>query len=101
LKLPSAGLRGSNGKIISRIGNGAYLWTRSPASTEPNTCIARLARDLGIRRNLIYKRREQLNTKQDKAFKRTANNADTPYHKATHSELLKQNKQLKKDLKLS
>jgi hypothetical protein len=37
----------------------------------------------------------------DKAFKRTANNADTPYHKATHSELLKQNKQLKKDLKLS
>jgi hypothetical protein len=32
---------------------------------------------------------------------RTANNADTPYHKAAHSELLKQNKQLKKDLKLS
>jgi hypothetical protein len=26
LKLPSAGLRGSNGKNISRIGNGAYLW---------------------------------------------------------------------------
>jgi transposase-like protein len=50
----------------------------------------RLARDLGIRRNLIYKWREQLNTKQDKAFKRTANNADTPYHKATHSELLNQ-----------
>jgi hypothetical protein len=24
-----------------------------------------------------------LNTKQDKAFKRTANNADTPYYKAT------------------
>jgi hypothetical protein len=88
LKLPSAGLRGSNGKNISRIGNGAYLWTRSPASTDdefdarkldtqiiiiqaskmkrkytaftkafkqqtldlasqPNTCIARLARDLG------------------------------------------------------
>jgi hypothetical protein len=40
-------------------------------------------------------------TKQDKAFKRTTNNANTPYHKATHSELLKQNKQLKKDLKLS
>jgi hypothetical protein len=32
---------------------------------EPNTCIARLARDLGIRRNMIYKWREQLNTKQD------------------------------------
>jgi transposase len=43
--------------------------------------------ELGIRRNLIYKWREQLNTKQDKAFKRTANNTDTPYHKATHSEL--------------
>ena len=70
-------------------------------ASQPNTCIARLTRDLGIRRNLIYKWREQLNTKQDKALKRTANNADTPYHKATHSELLKQNKQLKKDLKLS
>ena len=70
-------------------------------ASQPNTCIARLARDLGIRRNLIYKWREQLNTKQDKALKRTANNADTPYHKAAHSELLKQNKQLKKDLKLS
>jgi hypothetical protein len=34
LKLPSAGLRGSNGKNISRIGNGAYLWARSPASTD-------------------------------------------------------------------
>ncbi|CAC9455000.1 hypothetical protein [uncultured Gammaproteobacteria bacterium] len=34
MKLPSAGLRGSNGKNISRIGNGAYLWTRSPASTD-------------------------------------------------------------------
>jgi hypothetical protein len=42
----------------------------------------------------------QLNTKQDKAFKRTANNADTPYHKATHSELLKQNKQLRVRVKL-
>jgi hypothetical protein len=40
-----------------------------------------------FRRNLIYKWREQLNTKQDKALKRTANNADTPYHKAAHSEL--------------
>ena len=34
-------------------------------ASQPNTCIARLARDLGIRRNLIYKWREQLNTKQD------------------------------------
>lgn len=70
-------------------------------ANQPNTCIASLARDLGIRRNMIYKWREQLNKKQDKAFKRTADNADTPHHKATHSELLKHNKQLEKDLKLA
>jgi hypothetical protein len=35
---------------------------------------------------------EQLNLKQDKAFKRTADNKSTPHHKATHSELLKHNK---------
>jgi transposase len=70
-------------------------------ANQPNTCIAQLARDLGIRRNMIYKWREQLNTKQDKAFKRTADNVNTLHHKATHSQLLKQNKQLEKDLKLS
>ena len=70
-------------------------------ANQPNTCIASLARDLGIRRNMIYKWREQLNQKQDKAFKRTADNIDTAHHKATHSELLKQNKKLEKDLKLS
>jgi len=70
-------------------------------ANQPNTCIAQLARDLGIRRNMIYKWREQLNKKQDKAFKRTANNTTTPHHKATHSELLKTNKQLTKDLKLA
>jgi uncharacterized protein YbbK (DUF523 family) len=42
-----------------------------------------------------------LNKKQDKAFKRTANNTSTPHHKVTHSELLKANKQLTKDLKLA
>lgn len=70
-------------------------------ANKPNTCIAQLARDLGIRRNMIYKWREQLNKKQDKAFKRTANSANTPHHKATHSELLKRNKQLEKDLKIA
>lgn len=70
-------------------------------ANQPNTCIAHLARDLGLRRNMIYKWRVELNKKQDKAFKRTANNTDTPHHKATHSELLTQNKQLKKDLKLA
>ena len=68
---------------------------------QPNTCIARLARDLGIRRNMIYKWREQLKTKQDKAFKRTATNDLTDHHKATHAELLKKNKQLEKELELS
>ncbi len=70
-------------------------------ANQPNTCIAQLARDLGIRRNMIYKWREQLNKKQDKAFKRTADNINTPHHKATHCELLKQNKQLEKELKLA
>jgi transposase len=70
-------------------------------ANQPNTCIAQLARDLGIRRNMIYKWREQLSLKQDKAFKRTADNTDTPHHKATHSQLLKKNKQLEKDLKLA
>lgn len=70
-------------------------------ANQPNTCIASLARDLGLRRNMIYKWREQLNKKQEKAFKRTADSASTPHHIATHSELLKQNKQLAKDLKLS
>ena len=68
---------------------------------QPNTCIARLARDLGIRRNMIYKWREQLKTKQDNAFKRTATNDLTDHHKATHAELLKKNKQLEKELEMS
>jgi transposase-like protein len=38
-------------------------------ASQSNTCIAQLARDLDIRRNMIYKWRGQLNKKQDKAFK--------------------------------
>ena len=68
---------------------------------QPNTCIAHLARDLGIRRNMIYKWREQLKTKQEKAFKRTATNDLTDHHKATHAELLKKKKQLEKELGMS
>jgi len=68
---------------------------------QPNTCIAHLARNLGIRRNMIYKWREQLEKKQDKAFKRTATDSRTEHHKATHGELLKQNKQLQQELELS
>jgi transposase len=70
-------------------------------ANQPNVCIAQLARDLGLRRNMIYKWRDQLNKKQDKAFKGTANDENTNHHKATHSELLKTNKQLEKDLKLA
>lgn len=68
---------------------------------QPNTCIAHLARDLGIRRNMIYKWREQLESKQGKAFKRTATDTRTAHHKATHAELLKHNKTLQKELELS
>ncbi|CAC9566566.1 hypothetical protein [uncultured Gammaproteobacteria bacterium] len=65
-------------------------------ASQPNTSVAQLARDLGIRRNMIYKWRVELSQKQDKAFKRSTDNVNTPYHKATHSELLKKNKQLEK-----
>ena len=68
---------------------------------QPTTCIAQLARDLGIRRNMIYKWRQQLQTKQDKAFKRTATNNQIGHHKATHAELLQHNKQLQKELELA
>ena len=68
---------------------------------QPNTCIAHLARDLGIRRNMIYKSREQLQTKQRDAFKRTATDTRTEHHKVTHAELLKHNKTLQKELDLS
>ncbi len=61
-------------------------------ANQPNTCIAQLARDLGLRRNMIYKWRIELKQKQDKAFKRTADTANTAHHKATHSALLKQNR---------
>jgi len=70
-------------------------------AAQPNTCIAHLARDLGIRRNMIYKWREQLQAKQDKAFKRTAIDKGTEHHKATHAELLKQNKHLQKELNMA
>jgi len=70
-------------------------------ASQPNTCIAQLARDLGLRRNMIYKWRVQVQMKQGNAFKRTATDNRTTHHKATHAELLKQNKQLQKELELS
>ena len=70
-------------------------------ASQPNTCIARLARDLDIRRNMIYKWRDQLSLKQNKAFKRTATNEHTDHHKVTHADPLKENKHLSKELKLA
>lgn len=70
-------------------------------ANQPSTCIASLARDLGIRRNMIYKWRVELNKKQEKAFKRTADDKTTPHHQATHTGLLKKNKKLERDLKLA
>ncbi len=54
-------------------------------ANQPNTCIAQLARDLGLRRNMIYKWRIELNQKQDKAFKRTADTANTAQHSTSQS----------------
>ncbi len=68
---------------------------------QPNICIAKLARDLGVRRNMIYWWRLELDKKQDKSFKRTASGNSTSHHKATHIELLQQNKQLQKELDLA
>ena len=70
-------------------------------ASQPNTCVAQLARDLGIRRNMIYKWRDQVSLKQDEAFKRTANNEQVDHHKATHADLLRENKRLSKELKLA
>jgi transposase len=38
--------------------------------------ISQFARNLGIRRNMIYKWRKQMTMKKDKAFKRTASEND-------------------------
>ena len=67
----------------------------------PDTVIAHLARDLGIRRNMIYKWRHQLETKEDKAFKRTAQSDNTAHRQLTVSELIQENNRLQKELKLS
>jgi transposase len=50
---------------------------------------------------MIYKWRDQLSLKQDKAFKRTATDKQANHYKATHAELLNENKRLSKELKLA
>jgi transposase len=63
-------------------------------ASQPNVVIAHLARDLGIRRNMIYKWRQQLDNKQDKAFKRTVANEKSVDRQLSISELLKENSRL-------
>jgi transposase len=63
--------------------------------------IAQLARNLGIRRNMIYKWRVEMKTKQDHAFKRTASEGSLSQGGDSMSELIAENKRLKKALKLS
>ncbi len=70
-------------------------------ASQPDTVIAHLARDLGIRRNMIYKWRQQLSSKDEKAFKRTASNENTEHRQLTVSELIKDNNRLQKELQLA
>jgi len=63
--------------------------------------IAQFARNLGIRRNMIYKWRVEMNKKQDKAFKRTASQGDANPRVDTMADLIAENKRLKKALELS
>lgn len=70
-------------------------------ASQPGTVIAHLARDLGIRRNMIYKWRRHLDSKQSKAFKRTAENENSEHRQFTVSELIKENNRLQKELKLA
>ena len=63
--------------------------------------IAQFARNLGIRRNLIYKWRKQMTKKKDKAFKNSASKNDVNRTVDSKSELLAENKRLKKELRLA
>jgi transposase-like protein len=63
--------------------------------------ISQFARNLGIRRNLIYKWQKQMANKKDKAFKNTASKNDVNKNVVSESELLAENKRLKKELKLA
>lgn len=63
--------------------------------------IAQFARNLGIRRNMIYKWRTEMKNKQEKAFKRTASERDSDQSVDTMTDLITENKRLKKALDLS
>ncbi len=63
--------------------------------------ISQFARNLGIRRNMIYKWRKQMAKKKDKAFKRTASENDSSRNVTSKAGLQAENKRLKKELKLA
>ena len=63
--------------------------------------IAQFARNLGIRRNMIYKWRKQMTIKKDEVFKRTLSENDTNKNVVSNAELVAENKRLKKELKLA
>ncbi len=63
--------------------------------------IAQFARNLGIRRNMIYKWRKQMTLKKDTAFKRTASEKGANKNVNNKAKLLAENKRLKKELKLA
>jgi transposase len=63
--------------------------------------IAQLSRNLGIRRNMIYKWRVEMETKQEHAFKRTASESSDSKEVGNMAEIIAENKRLKQALKLS
>jgi transposase len=63
--------------------------------------ISQFARNLGIRRNMIYKWRKQMAKKKDKAFKNTVSEKDSKQNVTINAELQAENKRLKKELKLA
>jgi len=63
--------------------------------------IAQLSRNLGIRRNMIYKWRVEMETKQERAFKRTASESSDSKEVGSMAEVIAENKRLKQALKLS
>jgi transposase len=68
---------------------------------ETELSIAQFARNLGIRRNMIYKWREEMKKQQGTAFKRTVSQADSNDTVDTMADLIAENKRLKKALELS
>lgn len=72
---------------------------RMAESTELS--IAQLARNLGIRRNMIYKWRAEMAKNKDKPFKRTASSGNSSQQGDNMTDLIAENKRLKKALKLA